>query len=614
MEEGNTMKILKQNRDALGVSRRADRATQRSAPSRQMLVQPKLELTTPGDSYEREADRMADYVMRKPFGVSSISMPSTVVANQPKILRRATGSYSDIAVDSATESGIHASRGGGQPLPTDLRARMESGFGTDFSGVRLHTGSAAETMSSNLNAKAFTYGNNIYFNRGQYSPNTTAGQHLIAHELTHVVQQSGKVGRIPIDGEYNPFFSEFLEQKRLAELKEAETTLEMTNFILESQWVKEKVLGEYLFNKLKWNYLKEERSTQKPVVIVVLTSHAAACQGNVSGKCAFEEVEPGILWNTIKGPISSLLENSGDKRVLMIQAPRSNQDLIDKIKKISRDYGLIKDIVFRGHGNSNIISLNKGYNITTINSTPSRDSSLLISTIVQEMDKNRPNAIIFAGCLTDADSNISSGLSQSVRHYLKIHHPNLNTNVQGNEASVSTEDQILSYEEENLKLANTKATSAPNSTGERRNYRDCEDTGILWNMIGKLDPNTKVLYDDANILQYCDSGNIEDISIKKTITTTTGTSRDVNLIIRTRALINFVNNNRQGQNTPLISQSDMLIFLHKIAEKHSAVFAASRKISTIKNGEIIIEYNDIQKLYNATINQTTGSNNNRTQR
>lgn len=195
MEEGNTMKILKQNRDALGVSRRADRATQRSAPSRQMLVQPKLELTTPGDSYEREADRMADYVMRKPFSVSSISMPSTVVANQPKILRRATGSSSDIAVDSATESGIHASRGGGQPLPSALRSRMESGFGTDFSGVRLHTGSAAETMSSDLNAKAFTYGNDIYFNRGQYSPDTTAGQHLIAHELTHVVQQSGKVGR-----------------------------------------------------------------------------------------------------------------------------------------------------------------------------------------------------------------------------------------------------------------------------------------------------------------------------------------------------------------------------------------------------------------------------------
>lgn len=193
MEEGNTMKILKQNRDALGG--RADRAAQCSAPSRQMLVQPKLELTTPGDSYEREADRMADYVMRKPFGVSFISMPSTVVANQPKILRRATGSSSGIAVGNATESGIHASRGSGQPLPTALRSRMESGFGTDFSGVRLHTGSASETMSSDLNAKAFTYGNDIYFNRGQYSPDTTAGQHLIAHELTHVVQQSGKVGR-----------------------------------------------------------------------------------------------------------------------------------------------------------------------------------------------------------------------------------------------------------------------------------------------------------------------------------------------------------------------------------------------------------------------------------
>ncbi|MGP1420105.1 MAG: eCIS core domain-containing protein [Tannerella sp.] len=80
-------------------------------------------------------------------------------------------------------------------MPTALRSQMESGFEADFSGVRLHTGSAAEAMSNNLRAKAFTYGNDIYFNRGQYSPDTTAGQHLIAHELTHVVQQSGKVGR-----------------------------------------------------------------------------------------------------------------------------------------------------------------------------------------------------------------------------------------------------------------------------------------------------------------------------------------------------------------------------------------------------------------------------------
>ncbi len=72
---------------------------------------------------------------------------------------------------------------------------MESGFGTDFSNVRLHTDSQAAQLSQNINAKAFTYGNDIYFNKGQYNPTADSGQHLIAHELTHVVQQNGKVGR-----------------------------------------------------------------------------------------------------------------------------------------------------------------------------------------------------------------------------------------------------------------------------------------------------------------------------------------------------------------------------------------------------------------------------------
>lgn len=166
-----------------------------NAPSQQTIVQPKLELTTPGDSYEREADRMADFVMRKAYSGLPTEMPSTSSVLPPMISRRASNSTSGVAVDKATESGIHASWGGGQPMPTALRSQMESGFEADFSGVRLHTGSVVEAMSNDLRAKAFTYGNDIYFNRGQYSPDTTAGQHLIAHELTHVVQQSGKVGR-----------------------------------------------------------------------------------------------------------------------------------------------------------------------------------------------------------------------------------------------------------------------------------------------------------------------------------------------------------------------------------------------------------------------------------
>ena len=182
------------------------------APSQQTIVQPKLELTTPGDSYEREADRMADFVMRKAYSGLPTEMPSTSSVLPPLISRRTSSSTSGVAVDSATESGIHTSRGGGHPMPTALRSQMESGFETDFSRVRLHTGSAAEAMSNDLSAKAFTYGNDIYFNRGQYSPDTTAGQHLIAHELTHVVQQNGKVGREEVDEKKSTGLEEYLKE------------------------------------------------------------------------------------------------------------------------------------------------------------------------------------------------------------------------------------------------------------------------------------------------------------------------------------------------------------------------------------------------------------------
>lgn len=178
-----------------------------NAPSRQTIVQAQLELTTPGDSYEREADRMADFVMRKQQSDIPAEMPSTTSVFPPVISRHASSS-SGIAVGASTESGIHASRGSGQALPTDLRTRMESSFGTDFSAVRLHTGNSAIQMNRDLQANAFTYGNDIFFNSGQYQPHTPQGQRLLAHELTHVVQQSGKVGREDWGGN-NPYTTSY---------------------------------------------------------------------------------------------------------------------------------------------------------------------------------------------------------------------------------------------------------------------------------------------------------------------------------------------------------------------------------------------------------------------
>ncbi len=94
-------------------------------------------------------------------------------------------------------SRLNASKGGGSNLPDDTRSSMESGFGADFSNVKVHTGTQANDMNKELGARAFTHGSDIYFNKGEYSPGTTSGQHLLAHELTHTVQQGAVVRQKP---------------------------------------------------------------------------------------------------------------------------------------------------------------------------------------------------------------------------------------------------------------------------------------------------------------------------------------------------------------------------------------------------------------------------------
>ena len=78
---------------------------------------------------------------------------------------------------------------GGSPLDDGLRRKMERGFGADFSSVRVHTDSTATGLSNRIQAKAFTTGSDIFFSQGAYSPDTSQGQKLVAHELTHTIQQ-----------------------------------------------------------------------------------------------------------------------------------------------------------------------------------------------------------------------------------------------------------------------------------------------------------------------------------------------------------------------------------------------------------------------------------------
>jgi hypothetical protein len=97
----------------------------------------------------------------------------------------------DRKVNTGFESRLHASKGGGTPLPVKTKGPMESAFGADFSNVRIHTDSNAAGMNNHVQAHAFTHGSDIYFNRGTYQPEKKEGTKLLAHELTHVVQQGG---------------------------------------------------------------------------------------------------------------------------------------------------------------------------------------------------------------------------------------------------------------------------------------------------------------------------------------------------------------------------------------------------------------------------------------
>lgn len=149
------------------------------------LIQAKLAINGPNDQYEQEAEQMADQVMtmEKASPVSTIT-PVVQRAEEDE------GGAAEPAPDKLV-SGLNSSKGGGSFLPEQTRGPMEQFFSKDFSQVKVHTGGDAVQMSRDIQAKAFTHGNDIYFNEGQYAPESDTGKHLLAHELTHTVQQNG---------------------------------------------------------------------------------------------------------------------------------------------------------------------------------------------------------------------------------------------------------------------------------------------------------------------------------------------------------------------------------------------------------------------------------------
>lgn len=136
------------------------------------VIQPTLaSLKNPEKTAEGQRKTAHIQLKQNAFGEPAIFSPKKAIENRP------------------LENTLNASKGSGAPLPDSIRQEMESGFGNDFSKVKIHTGSHAVQMNQELSAKAFTHGNDIYFNKGTYNPSSKDGKRLLAHELTHTVQQ-----------------------------------------------------------------------------------------------------------------------------------------------------------------------------------------------------------------------------------------------------------------------------------------------------------------------------------------------------------------------------------------------------------------------------------------
>jgi hypothetical protein len=152
-------------------------------------LQTKLRVGASGDTYEREADRIAQQVMAMPAHQGFLGSPPSIqrFAGQPTgPIERAPA-----VVDEALASSS-------RPLEAGLRQDMERRFGHDFSRVRVHADACANQAARAVHCHAFTAGDHIVFAAGRYAPQTTTGRNLLAHELTHVVQQSGAASAMPI--------------------------------------------------------------------------------------------------------------------------------------------------------------------------------------------------------------------------------------------------------------------------------------------------------------------------------------------------------------------------------------------------------------------------------
>ena len=185
------------------VQRQAAAASSMAIVSKRSIVsvQPSLKVSSVSDSSELEAVSISKKVMRMPApgnsmvytnpGSGTISRHARNI-NEEKIQRQGDGTP---AVSPELNASIKGSLSEGNPLPDKVRSFMEPRFKANFSKVKVHTSQKSAAMNVQLSAKAFTVGNQIFFGRGQFQPDSDEGKELIAHELTHTIQQGAAIQR-----------------------------------------------------------------------------------------------------------------------------------------------------------------------------------------------------------------------------------------------------------------------------------------------------------------------------------------------------------------------------------------------------------------------------------
>lgn len=166
---------------------------------------------------EKEEQAALQRTLLHGSGATNLQRKCAACSEEEAQRKQDSGDGDSHSTASSVESSIqNLQRGGGQPLSDSTRSFMEPRFGQDFSGVRVHSGHDAAATARSINARAFTLGRDVVFNSGEYQPDTPSGQRLLAHELTHVVQQGSAAGPHPVQRSWVPDWVPSVDDARSA--------------------------------------------------------------------------------------------------------------------------------------------------------------------------------------------------------------------------------------------------------------------------------------------------------------------------------------------------------------------------------------------------------------